>query len=179
MYKILLILRFELIVPSDLRHLSTYALIKYSSSKNLLSVKSLKPNVLMSTLGADNPLNGPLPPKRMFSENLRYNNKAVSQSLPRIISYLLLVDLSMRHFHITFLVAPNYVRHNFMFTFLEVVNFPAWVSHVVSVELFCLSFSISLPIIIFELFLPSNRTQKFLNNSLPLWVFIQRFSIGE
>ena len=68
MYKILLILRFELIVPSDLRHLSTYALIKYSSGLNLLYFKVLKSYVLMSNIGAEHPLNSPSPPNMMFQK---------------------------------------------------------------------------------------------------------------
>ena len=61
---------------------------------DFLSVKGLKSYILMSTVGADHPLNGPSLPMMMFSENLRYNTKGVSKYLPRIISYLLLVDLA-------------------------------------------------------------------------------------
>ena len=81
-------------MPSDSRHSSTYVLIKDYSSLTLLSVKVLKSYVLTSTIGADHPLNDPSPPKIIFSETLRSNPKAVSKSLPRIILYLLLVDLS-------------------------------------------------------------------------------------
>ena len=61
----------------------------------------------------------------------------------------------------TILVAPNSDRQNSMFTFVEVLNFPAWVPHVVSVELFGLSFSVSLTIIIVKLLPLSNMIQKF------------------
>ena len=84
-----------LIFPSESRHLSTYALIKDSSGLTLLFVKDLEAYVLTSNIGADHPLNDTSPPKVMFSENLRFNNKAVGKYLPRIILYLLLVDLDM------------------------------------------------------------------------------------
>ena len=131
--KILRILRVELIVPSYLRNSLTYALIKDSSGLTLLYIKSLKSYVMMSTIGADHPMNFPSPPKIMFSKNLRYNPKEVSKSLPRIISYLLLVDLATWHLRVTILVTPNSGRVNSTFIFIEVVNFLAWVSHVVSV----------------------------------------------
>ena len=81
-------------MPSDSRHLSAYVLIKDYSSLTLLSVKGLNSYVLTSNIGAEYPLNGPSPPEIIFSETLRSNPKAVSKSLPRIILYLLLVDLS-------------------------------------------------------------------------------------
>ena len=81
-------------MPSDLRHLSTYTLTHDYSSLTLLYVKGLKLYVLTSAIGAYHSLNGPSPPKMMFQENLRSNPKAVRKYLPRIISYLLLVDLA-------------------------------------------------------------------------------------
>ena len=93
--KILRIVRVGLIVPSYLRHSLTYALINDYSGLTLLSVKDLKSYVMTFTIVAENPLNGPSPSKIMFSENLRSNPKAVIKYLPKIISYLLLVDLAM------------------------------------------------------------------------------------
>ena len=77
------------------------------------------------------------------------------------------------------LVALNSGRQNSTFTINEVVKFQAWVFHVVSVEFFGLIFSVSLPTIIVKLLPLSNTIRKFLNNALPLQVFIQPFSIGE
>ena len=119
-------------MPSYSKHSLLYALIEDYSALTLLYVRGLKSYVLTSTIGADHPLNGPSPTKTMFSENLRCNSKAVSKSLPRIILYLLLVDLDTRQFNVTLLVAPNSGRQNYTFTFVEVVNFLVWVSHVVS-----------------------------------------------
>ena len=150
-------------------------LVRYLLTSLVLDLK-FSENIIM---GADNPLNGPSPPMMMFSENLRYNTKEVSKYLPRIISYLLLVDLATWYFHDTILVALNYGRQKSTFTFFEVVNFPAWVSHVFYVGCFGLRFYVILPIIIVELIPRSNRIQKFLNNALPLRVFIQPYSIGE
>ena len=130
----------EIIVPSDSRHSLTYALIEESSGLTLWSVKVLNSYVMISTIGADHPLNCPSTPNMIFSKNLRYNPKSVSKSLPRIILYLLLANLSTGHFHATILVAPNSVSHNSMFTFVEVVNLPAWIYHEVSVEFFWFKF---------------------------------------
>ena len=91
---ILRILLVALILPSDSRHPSTYALITYYSGLTFLSVKGLKLYVLTSNMGAEHPLNGPSPHMMMFLENLISNPKAVSKYLPRIISYLLLMDLA-------------------------------------------------------------------------------------
>ena len=93
-FKILRILLVEFIVPSDSRHFSNYALIKDSYGLNLLSVNGLESYVLTSTIGAENHLNGPSPPKMMFSENLRSNPKLVSKYLTGIILYLILVALA-------------------------------------------------------------------------------------
>ena len=92
--KIIRILRAQIIVPLDSRHLSTYLLIHDSSGLTLLSVKVLKSYVLTSTIGAEHTLYGPSPPKMMFSNFLRSNPEAVSKYLPRIILYLLLADLA-------------------------------------------------------------------------------------
>ena len=105
--KILRILRAELILPSDSRHLSAYVLIKYSSGLTFVFVKCLKSYVIMSNICSDHPLNGPSLHMMMFLENLRSNLKAVSKYLPRIIFYLLLVDLSTSNFHDTILVTQN------------------------------------------------------------------------
>ena len=92
--KIILIIRVELIVPSDSKHLSTYTLIKDSSGLTLLSVNGINSYVLTSNIGDELSLNGSSPPKMTFLENLRSNPIAPSKSLPMIISYLLLVDLA-------------------------------------------------------------------------------------
>ena len=68
--KTLRILRVELIVPSELRHSSTYALIKDYYGLTLLSVKGLKSYAMTPTICPDHPLNGPSPPNMMSSENL-------------------------------------------------------------------------------------------------------------
>ena len=81
-------------MPSDSRIFLAYTLIKDSSGLTLFSVKGLNSYVLTSTIGADHLLNGPSPLKMMLSENLIFNPKAVSKYLPRIIPYLLLVDLA-------------------------------------------------------------------------------------
>ena len=130
-------------------------------------------------MGSKHPSYVPSPPIMMFPENLISSPSAVNRSLPRIISYLLLVELSTWHFHDTILVALNSGKQNSMFAFCEVVNFPAWVSHVVSVEFFGLNFYVSLPITVVELLPLSNRIRKSWNNYLPLQVFIQTCSIVE
>ena len=66
-----------------------------------------------------------------------------------------------------------------MFTFLEDVNFLAWVFHIVVSDCFCLIFDVRLPITIVEMLLMSNRILKLLNIALLLRVFIQTFSIGK
>ena len=67
----------------------------------------------------------------------------------------------MCHFRITIFVALNSGRQKFTFTFFGVVNFPAWVSHIVYDACFVLSFDISLPITIVKLLLLSNIIQNF------------------
>ena len=133
----------------------------------------------MSTMGAKHPSDDQLPKMMIFSEKLRFSPSAVSRSLSRIMLYLTLVVSSMCHFHITVFVALNSGRQKFTFTFFEVMNFPAWFSHIVFAASFALSFYISLPIKNFELLLLFNRIRKFLNYPLPLWVFIQPCRIGE
>ena len=103
----------------------------------------------------------------------------MSRSLPRIISYLPVVDLSTWHFHVMIFVALNYGKKIYMFTFFEVVNFPAWVPHIVCIVSFDLRFEVSLPITIMELLPLSNIVRKFLNFDFPLQVFIQPYRIGE
>ena len=63
-------------------------------------------------------------------------SSVVIKYLSRIISYLPLVDLSTWHFHVAIFVSLNSGRQKYMFTFFEVVNFPAWVSHVFSSDFF-------------------------------------------
>ena len=70
----------------------------------------------------------------VFSTYQRMRAKGASwagPSLHKIISYLLLVLLSMWNFHDTILVALNSGRQNTTFTVFEVMNSPAWISHVV------------------------------------------------
>ena len=130
--KILHILHVELIELSDSRHLSTYKLIMDSSGLTILSVKDLKSYLLNSAIVYKHPSCGPSPLMLRFSENFRSSPGAVSKYLPIIISYLLLVLLSTWHFHDTILVALNSDRHKYTFTLFEFVNFPDWVSHVVT-----------------------------------------------
>ena len=86
----------------------------------------------------------------------------VSRALPRIISYIPLVDSSTWNFYVTIFVALNYGRQKYTFNFFEVVNFPAWVSHLVSSVSFVLCFDVSSPVTIVELLPFFNRIIKFL-----------------
>ena len=115
----------------------------------------------------------------IFSENLRSSPSAVSMSLLSIKSYLLLVELYTWHFHYTILVALNSGGQKYMFTFFEVVNLPAWVSHVVISDLFCLTCDSSLPYFYVELIPLYNIIQKSLNFAFPLRVFIELYRIVE
>ena len=87
----------------------------------------------------------------------RSSPSAVSGSLPRIISYLPLVDLSIWHFHVTIFFALKSGKKKYTFSFFEVVNFLAWISRVVSnvYFVFCFDISLMLPL--------SNRIRKNLN----------------
>ena len=131
-----------------------------------------------SNIGAEHPSYGPLPLFMTWLENLRYNPVVVSKYLPMITSYLLFVESSTWHFHITILVAIKFRKHNSTFTFFEVVKFPDWVSHVVITVSFYSSFDISLTITSVEVLPLSNMIQKFLNFALPIRVSIHPFSIG-
>ena len=71
------------------------------------------------------------------------------RSLTRIILYLPLVDSLMWHFHGTIVVTLNFGKEKSIFTFFEVVNFPAWVYHIVLAIYFDLSFDVILSITIF------------------------------
>ena len=71
----------------------------------------------------------PSPTMTFFPDDLRSSPITVSRSLPKIIPYLLLVELSIGNFHGIILFALNSDRHKFMFTFFDIVNFPALVSH--------------------------------------------------
>ena len=93
--------------------------------------------------------------------------------------YLLLLDLSTWHFHVTIFVALNSSKKRSTFTFFEAANLPDWVSYVVSAVYFDLSFDVSLPITIVELIPLSNRIRKILNFDFPLRVFIQPCRIDE
>ena len=133
----------------------------------------------MSTIGAEHPLCGPSLPCMVFSENFRSSPSVVSSSLPSIISYLPVVDSSTWHFHVMIFVALNSGKQKSMFNLFEVVNFPAWFSHIVSTVSSDLSFDVSLSITIVELPPLSNRIQKFLNFAFTLRVFIQPCRIDE
>ena len=109
---------------------------------------------------AENPSYGQYPPIITLSENLRSSPSSVSWSLSRIISYLLLVDSSTWNFHATNFVALNSGNQKSIVSFFELVNFPAWVSHVVFSVYFYLSFDVSLPITIVELIPLSNIIPK-------------------
>ena len=176
---ILHILIVELIALSDLRHLSTYELIKDSSGLTVLYVIDVKSWLLKSTISTEHILYGPFPLIMMFSENSRSSPCAVSMSLPRIILCLPLVNSSTWHIHVTIFGALNSVRHTYTFNFFEVVNLIAWFSYIVSSVYFVLSFDVSLPVTIVELILLANRIRKFLNFSLLLRVFMKICRIGE
>ena len=130
-------------------------------------------------MGDKNPSYGLSAPIITFSSNLRSSLNAVSSSLPRIISYLPLVDSSTWHFHITILVALNNGNQKSMFIFFEVVNLPSWVSCIVFADYFDLIVDVSLPITTIELLPLSDIIWKLLNFSLPILVFIQPCRIGE
>ena len=130
-------------------------------------------------MGDDHPLYGPSPPIMTFLENLRSSPNVVIGSLPRIISYLPLVDSSTWYFHVTILVQLNSGKKQSIFTFFKAVNFPFWVSQIFFAASFYLSFDIRLPITIFELLPMSNIIRKFFNFALPLRLFIQPCSIAE
>ena len=51
-----------------------------------------------------------------------------------------LLGSSTWHFHVKKFVALNYGSQKSTFTILDVVNFPAYIYHVVVDEFFCLSF---------------------------------------
>ena len=85
----------------------------------------------------------------------------------------------MSHSHVTILVSLNSGKQKSTFTFFEVMNFPAWVSHIFFSVSFDLSFDVRLTITIVELLPLSNRIQKFLNYALSLQVFIHPCRIGE
>ena len=76
-------------------------------------------------------------------------------------------------------VALNSGSQKSRVTFFEVVNFPAWVYHIVSAVYLFLNVDISLTVTIFELFPLSNIIRKFLKFSLPLRVFMYTCRIGE
>ena len=114
-----------------------------------------------------------------FSENLRSSPSAVSRSLPRIRLYLPLVDLSTWHFQVNILVAINSGKQKSIFTFFEVVKFPAWVYQIFFSVSFDFIFDVSSPTTVDELIPLSNIIRNFLNSALPLRVFIQPCRIGE
>ena len=178
-YNILRILRVDFIVLSGSKYLSPYEFIKDSYGLTVLSVIYFKSQLLTSTIGAEHPSYGTSPSIITLIEHLRSSPKAVSSYLLRIISYLLLVDSSMWHFHVTIFVALKSGTKNSTFTFSEVVNFLAWVSYIVFADYFDLIFDVSLPITIVELIPLSNRIWKFLNFAFPLRVFIYPWRIGE
>ena len=130
-------------------------------------------------MGEEHPLYGPFPPSMTLLENLISIPSAVRRSLSSIISYLLLVESSMWHFHITIFAVINSGRRKYTFTFFGVVKFRAWVYHVVFPYYFVLIFDASLPTKIFEVLPLSNRIRKKSNFSLPLRVFIQPCRIGK
>ena len=103
----------------------------------------------------------------------------VSRALPRIISYIPLVDSSTWNFYVTIFVALNYGRQKYTFKCLEVVNFPVWFSHLVSSVSFVLCFDIASPIKTVEMLPFFNRIRKFSNFPLLLRLLIQPCRFGE
>ena len=67
--------------------------------------KSLNIHVLKSTMGVVDPLKFPSSNSMTYSENLNFNPNYFNRYHPNIISYLLLVESSMSHFHVTTFVA--------------------------------------------------------------------------
>ena len=122
---ILHILRVDIIVPSDYRHLSTYELIKEYSGLTVLSVKDVKLQLLTPTMDDKHPSYIPLWTMITLPENLRSSPSAVISSLPRIMLYLPLVDSSTWYFHVTIFFVPNFGRQKYTFTFFEVANLTA------------------------------------------------------
>ena len=100
----------EITVLSDLKHSLTYELIQDYLVFIILTVKGLKLYSVTSSIVAEHPACGPSLPIMTCLEKLKPSPRAVSISIPRIISYILLVDLSTWHFHVTILVALNLVR---------------------------------------------------------------------
>ena len=103
----------------------------------------------------------------------------MSRSLLRIVSYLPVVDSSTWNFHVRIFVTLNSGKQKYMFTFSEVVNFPYWVSQVVSAVSFYLIIEVNLPIKIVELLPLFNSIRKFLNFAFLLRLFILHCKIGE
>ena len=90
----------------------------------------------MSNIGDEHLLYGPSPPIIELSENSISSPSVINRSLPRIISYLPLVDSLTWNFHVTILVALNSGKQKSTFTLFEIVNFPGWVYHTVFAVIF-------------------------------------------
>ena len=117
----------------------------------------------MSTIGTEHPSYGNYSLIMTLSENLRSSPNVVSSYLSRIISYIPLVDLLTWHFHVTIFVSLNSGKQTSTFTFFEVVNFQAWVSHIIFAVSFDLNFDVSLTITIVELIPLSNISSSSLD----------------
>ena len=146
---------------------------------NYFFVKGLKLYLLTSTTAAYHPLYGFSLLMVMFLINTRSSPSPVGKSLPKIMAYLFLLELSTWHFHDTILVALNSGRQKSTFVILEVMKFSAWISHVAVADYFCLIFDVRLPITIVEIHLLSHKIQKFLNLAFLPQVFKKTCRIGE
>ena len=113
------------------------------------------------------------------SDNFIFNPEAINIYLPKIMSYLPLLESSTWQFHIKKFVMLSSGKVKSILTFKLVVILPACVWHCVAEYYLGLSFFISLLVMIVELHPLSNNIWKFLNFALPFRVFIHLCMVGE
>ena len=104
------ILLVEILAFSDSKYSMTYIFKNNYYGLAVLSVIDLKSYLITSSIVADQLPYWLSPPIIILLKNLISIPNAVSRSLPRIISYILLVDLSTWNFHVTIFVALNSSR---------------------------------------------------------------------
>ena len=97
-----------------------------------------------------------------YSKQNRYNTNYVNRSLPKIISYMLLVESSTWKFHVDIFVAISLGKGKSILTFRLVVILPACVWYCITEYFLWLSYVISLIIAIVELHPLSNKIWTFL-----------------
>ena len=122
-YNFLWISQVQLTLLSELKHYLTYTVIQDSSSLIVSFFRCLKSESVTPTICSEHPFYGLSPPNMMCLENLSSSPSSISRYLPRIISYLLLVESSTWHFHVMIFVALNYGREKSTITISLVVNF--------------------------------------------------------